>query len=111
MNNKLFITPEIFNVLVSVLDFFIASENEIGKTFFSEYAAKLKKKMLTHGRIIKRSKNEISESVVINFYGNEAVMLIKLLSYYFSLDENNTVDYFAELKQKEDEIISAKNLR
>ena len=103
MENKLFLPREIFDSLMTAFDYFIALENDIGETFFSKYSAKLKNKILEHGRIFKNEKNGNAESVSICFFGNESMILIKLLIYYISMGENPTADYFAELEKRKTE--------
>jgi hypothetical protein len=100
MENKLFLPREIFNSLVTSLDYFISLENEIGETFFSKYSAKLKNKILKHARIFKNAKNENSDNVSIYFFGNESMILLKLLIYYISLGENHAHDYFSHLEKR-----------
>jgi hypothetical protein len=99
MCTKVFLPREIFNSLISALTYFIATENQIGKTFFSKYAAKLKTKIMQHGRIFNNTQNENAQSVSINLYGNESAILIKLLIYYISLGEESTQDFFTELQK------------
>jgi len=96
---KIFLPCEIFNSLISVLDYFVALENQVGKTFFSIHSAKLKTKIMRHGRIFNNNQSENTQSVSINFYGNESAILTKLLIYYISLGEKPTEDFFEILQE------------
>jgi hypothetical protein len=93
---NLFLSCEIFNSLVSVLEYFIATENEIGKTFFSKNAERLKEKIMKHGRAFN---NENGENVSIYFYKIEAAVILKLLIYYIALREKPPSDFFSLLKK------------
>jgi hypothetical protein len=93
---SLFLPREIFNTLVSALEYFTATENEIGKTFFSKHAVRLKEKIMKHGRAFK---NDGGENVSVYFYDTEAAVLLKLLIYYISLGENPHTDFFIQLKK------------
>jgi len=95
---NVFLPRQIFNSLISALTYFIASKEEIGDTFFSKHSERLKSKILKHGRAFV---NEGVESVSIYFYEIESAVLIKLLSYYISLGEKPTADFFAELENHE----------
>jgi hypothetical protein len=96
-DSVLFLPREAFNSLVSALDYFVATETQIGETFFSKHATRLKAKILKHGRVCK--KND-SESVSLFCYGIESAMLIKLLTYYIGLGEKPTADYFLQLEKQ-----------
>jgi hypothetical protein len=49
-DTELFLPQELFNSLITALDYFIASKGEIGETVSSERATRLKEKILTHSR-------------------------------------------------------------
>ena len=49
-DTKLYLPRELFNTLITVLDYFIAAEDEVGETTQSKQATRLKEKILTHGR-------------------------------------------------------------
>lgn len=96
--STLFIPQEMFNTLISALDYFVATQAQIGETFFSKHATRLKAKILNYGRAFK---SEGENSVSIYFYGIESAMLIKLLIYYINLGENPSADYYALLAKSD----------
>jgi len=102
MNNKpdtiLYLPQELFNTLITMLDYFIAAEDEVGETTQSKQAARLKEKILTHGRAFD---NNGEPNASIYFYGVESAVMMKLLTIYIALGEDPTTDYFAELKQRQ----------
>jgi hypothetical protein len=93
----LYLPRELFNALMTALDYFIAAENEIGETPQTKQAARLKEKILTHGRVFDK-KGEGNASIY--FFGVEAAVVIKLLTIYIELGDEPTADYFPELKQR-----------
>ena len=102
MNNKpnteLFLQAELFNSLITALDYFIATESEIGETVSSKQAIRLKSKILTHSRAFDYE-NESHASIY--FYGVESAVIIKLLTIYINRGEEiNPKDYFSELKKR-----------
>ena len=102
MNNKpdtiLYLPRELFNTLITALDYFIAVENEIGETTQTKQATRLKEKILTHGRAFD---NKGEPNASIYFYGVESAVMMKLLTIYIALGEDPTNDYFAKLKQRQ----------
>lgn len=94
---ELFLPHEFANAMLSVLSCFIAAD-ETNK--YGSYAAKLKNKILKHGR---KFVHEGEENVSVYFYENEAAMLIKLFSIYTSATSNTTTDYFAQIGKAREE--------
>jgi hypothetical protein len=93
-----FLPREVFSFMLSPLDFFIANEKILGKNnFFVKNSVRLKSKILKYSRAYKDA--EI-EKVSVYFYEIEAAVLIKLLSYYVSLNENRVKDYYHLLKKR-----------
>ena len=103
MRNKpyteLYLQQELFNSLMSALDFFIASEKIIGETIQSEQATRLKEKILTHSRAFYYKGDE---NASIYFYGVESAVIMKLLTIYINRGEEiPPYDYFPKLKKRE----------
>ena len=92
---RLHLNPDNYNSLISILSFFIATENEYGKTYFSQSSAKLKSKILKYSRIVK---NKDSESICVHFFENETVDLMKVVIKYVNMSEEPTSDFFTQLK-------------
>jgi hypothetical protein len=97
-NTELFLPCELFNSLMSALDYFIGSESEIGETVSSKQATRLKTKILTHARAFEY---EGDAHASIYFYGVEPAVIMKLLTIYINRGEeilpNN---YYAGLKKR-----------
>ena len=89
---KIFLTREICNSLISVLDNYIAAD-ETNK--YGEFAKKLKRTILFYGR--KLTYND-EENIIIYLYEDEAAVLIKLFAIYINAIEESTKDYFDEIK-------------
>jgi hypothetical protein len=97
-NTELFLQAELFNSLIAALDYFIASESEIGKTVSSQQATRLKAKILTHSRAFVY---EGDANASIYFYGVEPAVIMKLLTIYINRGEEIIPkDYFSELKKR-----------
>ena len=73
---EVFITADLCNSLISVLDSFIATDS---KNKYAVYAQKIKDKIMKHGR---HFMNNDEENVAVYFYENEAALLIKLFAIY-----------------------------
>lgn len=93
----LYLPRDIFNALITALDYFIALESRIGETVYSKHATRLKNKILTHSRAYNNGEDE---NASIYFYGIESAMIMKLLSYYVFINKKPTTDYFAKLKKR-----------
>jgi len=90
--------PNLRNSLITALDYFIASENEIGETVSSKQATRLKTKILTHGRAFDY---EGDANASIYFYGVEPAVIMKLLTIYINRGEEIIpTDYFSQLKKR-----------
>ena len=97
-NTELFLQQELFNSLITALDYFIASENEIGETVSSKQATRLKTKILTHARAFDY---EGDANASIYFYGVEPAVMLKLLTIYINRGEELPLkDYYLELKKR-----------
>ena len=99
----LYLPRELFNSLVSALDYFIASEREVGATVQSEQATRLKQKILTHARAFGKDdgdNNPCEGNASIYFYGVEAAVVMKLLTIYINLGEEPKADYFGQIKKR-----------
>ena len=94
---RLHLNPDNYNSLISILSFFIATENEYGKTYFSQSSCKLKSKIMRYSRIVK---NKDNENVWMHFFENETIDLMKLVIKYVNMTEEPTCDFFTELKLK-----------
>ncbi|MDR2532278.1 MAG: hypothetical protein LBC82_05485 [Oscillospiraceae bacterium] len=95
---ELFMEQEWFNSLMTALDYFIASENEIGKTVQSEWATQLKEKILKHGRAVDY---EGVPNASIYLFGVEPALVIKLLALYINRGEEiPPTDYFPQLQKR-----------
>ena len=88
---EVFLTREILNSMISVLDSYIAADAE---NKFSVYAQRIKNKILNHGRKFTHNREE---QAVIYFYENEAAILIKLFSIYVNAIEETPEDYFDKI--------------
>jgi hypothetical protein len=77
--------------------FFKATEKHTGETYYSRYSAKLESKIIKHARFIK---SEHGDKVLIYFFVNEVIQIIKILVKYISLREKSEKDYFAEYENK-----------
>ena len=97
---NLYLPCEIFNSLMSVLEYFIETESQTGKTFFSEYSKALSAKFLKHGRVFHNERNDNEESVSLKLYGNDSAILNKLMIYYISLGEKPSKIFSASLKKR-----------
>jgi hypothetical protein len=97
-NTELFLPCDLFNSLMTALDYFIASESEYGESVYSQQATRLKTKILTHARAFDYDGDD---NVSIYFYGVEPAVMMKLLTIYINRGEeilpNN---YYAELKKR-----------
>jgi len=102
MTNKpdtiLYLERDLFNALITALDYFIAAADEIGDNTQTKQAARLKEKILTHGRAFD---NKGEGNASIYFYGVESAVVMKLLTIYIALGDDPTADYFAKLKQRQ----------
>ena len=97
-DTELFMPRELFNSMIAALDYFIATESEIGKTVSSQQATRLKEKILTHGRAFDY---EGDENASIYFYGVEPAVMMKLLTIYINRGEEKPAqDYYSELKRR-----------
>ena len=94
----LYLPCELFNSMITVLDYFIASEIEIGETVFAKQATRLKSKILTHSRAFGVG-DEAHASIY--FYGVEPAVMMKLLTIYINRGEENPVtNYYSGLKKR-----------
>ena len=97
-DTELYLPHELFNTLMTALDFFIASEKIIGETTQSKQAIRLKEKILTHSRVFNY---EGDENASIYFYGVEPAVIMKLLTIYINRGEEIIPnDYFSNLKKR-----------
>jgi len=97
-DTELYLQHELFNSMITALDYFIASESENGETVYSQQATRLKAKILTHGRAFDYEGNA---NASIYFYGVEPAVIMKLLTIYINRgEEEQPKDYFAELKKR-----------
>jgi len=97
-DTELFLQAELFNSLITALDYFIASENEIGETVSSQQATRLKAKILTHGRAFDYAGDD---NASIYFYGVESAVIIKLLTIYINRGEEiSPKNYFSKLEKR-----------
>ena len=88
---KIFMTKEICNSLISVLDSYIVAD---ATNKYSVYARKLKHIILTYGRGLKHNKEE---NVVVFLYEDESAVLIKLFAIYINAIEKTPEDYFEQI--------------
>lgn len=88
---KIFLTKEICNSLISVLDSYVAAD-ETNK--YTGYAKKLKHTILTYGRKLEHNGKE---NVVVFLYEDESAILIKLFAIYINAIEETSEDYFGEI--------------
>ena len=97
-DTDLYLPRELFNSMMSALDFFVSSENEVGETIYSQQATRLKEKILTHGRAFG---NSSEDNASIYFYGVEPAVMMKLLTIYINRGEEiPATDYFPKLKKR-----------
>ena len=97
-DTELFLQAELFNSLIAALDYFTATENEIGETVSSKQATRLKAKILTHSRAFDYANDSHAS---IYFYDVEPAVIMKLLTIYINRGEEiNPKDYFSELKKR-----------
>ena len=97
-DTELFLPRELFNSMLTALDYFISSKNEIGETITSQQATRLKAKILTHGRAFDY---EGDANASIYFYGVEPAVMMKLLTIFINRsEENEPKDYFPKLKRR-----------
>lgn len=89
---EVFLTDELFNSLVSVLDVFIQTDSE---SIYTKYAVKLKNKIMNYTRIYKQNDEE---KAAIYFYEEEAAMLIKLFILYNNAIEKPSQNFFEIFK-------------
>lgn len=92
---ELFLPREFFNSLVSVLTAYIDADST---NKYGVYAARLKRKILKHGRTFT---HEGEENVAMYFFEQEAAMLIKLFAIYNSATAKSSADYFLLVGKKE----------
>ena len=87
----LYFPIEHINGILSVFDLLIQidSMNEV-----TAAAAKLKKKILTHGRIFQM---QDSDFVSLMFYESELRSLVQILSLYACVKQENVRDYSSEI--------------
>ena len=98
-NTELFLQNELFNSLITALDYFIASKNEYGESDYSQQDTRLKAKILTHARAFEY---ENDEHASIYFYGVESAVMMKLLTIYINRGEEiQTPNYYSHLKMRE----------
>jgi len=96
-NTNIYLPREIFNSLITALTYFTALEINIGETFFSKHAKRLKEKILKYSRVFDNKNGDMAS---IKFYEIESAVLIKLLIYYIALGENPNKDYFEEIEKR-----------
>ncbi|MBR3026498.1 MAG: hypothetical protein IKH71_18890 [Oscillospiraceae bacterium] len=89
---KLYLTRDLFNSLLSVLEAYEKTETE---GFYTDYASKLKNKLMNFARFFEKN-NE--ENVAFYFFPDEAALLIKLLLFYESAIEKPSQDFFEIVK-------------
>ncbi|MBR3026150.1 MAG: hypothetical protein IKN85_13660 [Oscillospiraceae bacterium] len=94
---EVFLTDELFNSLLSVLETYIKTEVE---SVYTEYALKLKNKIMNHTRIYMKNGEE---NAAIYFYEKEAAMLIKLFIMYDNAIENPSKNFFEIFKKTKSE--------
>jgi hypothetical protein len=97
-NAELFIQEELFNSLITAFDYFIASAVKNGETVYSQWATRLKSKILTHACGFDY---ENDNHASIYFYGVESAVVMKLLTIYINRSEELPPhDYYSQLKQR-----------
>ena len=97
-NTELFLQAELFNSLITALNYFLASESENGESVYSKQAARLKTKILSHARAFDY---EGDANASIYFFGVESAVMLKLLTIYINRGEEIIPkDYYAELKKR-----------
>ena len=97
-DTELFLQQELFNSLITALDYFIASESENGESVYSQQATQLKTKILTHARAFDY---EGDANASIYFYGVESAVVMKLLTIYINRGEELLpTDYYTHLKHR-----------
>jgi hypothetical protein len=101
-DTELYLQCELFNSLMTALDYFIASENENGETVYSQQATRLKNKILMHSRAFDY---EGDANVSIYFYGVESAVIMKLLTIYINRGEEiEPTDYYSQVKRRQDKL-------
>ena len=97
-DTELYLPCELFNSLITALDYFIATVSEIGETVSSKQATRLKTKILTHARAFDYDGDR---NASIYFYGVEPAVIMKLLTIYINRGEDILPNnYYAELKKR-----------
>jgi hypothetical protein len=97
-DTDLYLHRELFNSLITALDYFIASESEVGESVQSQHASRLKQKILTHGRAFDYNGDD---NASIYLYGVEPAVIIKLLTIFINRGEiEPSKDYYSQLKKR-----------
>jgi hypothetical protein len=96
---KLMVTRDMFNTMLMMFEFFIASEAQAGETFYSITSAKFMSQFVKYGNFNVK-KNESDSLFVIYLYESEVVKIMRLYNKYISVHQQPYKNYFAEFKQK-----------
>ena len=100
---KLFLSKDAFNTFISMLNFYIASEAQAGKTFYSQAAAKFMNQFINYGNFIQK-KNEADDIFMIYLYEIEVMKIMRMYNKYISIHQSPGRDFFAEYKQNKKSI-------
>ena len=95
---KLMVTRDMFNTMLMMFEFFIASETQAGETFYSITSAKFMSQFVKYGNFNVK-KNESDSLFVIYLYESEVVKIMRLYNKYISVHQQPYKNYFAEFNQ------------
>jgi len=93
---RLFLTREAFNTLWSMLRFYVASETQAGKTFYSELATKFMQQFVRFGNFVEKKTPE-DDIFMILLYDSEVMKLMRLYNKYITVHTQPPHDFFSEI--------------
>jgi len=93
---RLFMSREAFNTFWMMMRFYVASETQAGKTFYSELAAKFMQQFVRFGNFIEK-KNHTDDLFMICLYEGEILKIARMYNKYIAVHTQPTHDFFSEI--------------
>ena len=92
---RLFMSREAFNTFWVMLRFYVASETQAGKTFYSELADKFMKQFVRFGNFIEK-KTPDDDIFMICLYEGEVMKIARMYNKYIAVHTQPPQDFFSE---------------
>ena len=93
---RLFMSREAFNTFWAMLRFYVASETQAGKTFYSELANKFMQQFVRYGNFVEK-KNRDDDLFMICLYEGEILKIARMYNKYIALHTQEPHDFFTEI--------------